>query len=435
MKYKFRENFSSHAIYANGDVYNKSTGRYMNIWTFKGIDYYNLYNDQGKKQTFKITKLVYEAFYNETITLADFIIHKDGNVKNFHYTNLEKISRKEMQQKLSTIPLILNPSKKWVIAKGFKNYKVSNYGDIYSIKLNKMIKIKKREDGYISSNIVNDKHKSKYILVHRLVYDSFIGIKNKKNDIDHLNRIRDDNVLSNLKEKTRQENSLNKSKFNKRSLKVLQYDLKGNFVKEWDSMNQIKEKLGHSKASISRSCNGKAKTAFGFTWQYKNIVKDLTGYIILKTPDNIFVPKYKINKKGAIILSHNNLILEKHLNNGYNVISLEVNGNRKEFKVYRLVASSFINNEAKNNIVNHLDENKINDNVENLEWTTQKGNVDHSLGIKINQLDIKTKKVINTFNCINDAYRSLNKPLGHGINDACKGKAIQAYGYKWEYIK
>ena len=435
MKYKFkiRENFSRYDIFEDGDVYDNLTGRYKNAWIVKGIHYYTLFNDQNKKQTFKIDKLMYEAFYDETITLADFIQHKDGDDKNFHYKNLKKISRKKMQQRLSTKPLILDPTKKWVIAKDFDNYKVSDYADIYSIKLNKMMKIKHRADGYDSINLINNKYKEKQVLINRLIYDSFIGIKDKTNEIDHLNKIRNDNRLINLAEKTSKSNAANRSHTSKKCQPILQYTLEGKFVKEWDSMYQIKDVLNYHRGSISRCCTGKAKTAYKYTWKYKNSVQDLTNYVTLKTPCGILT-KYKINKSGVIV-NQINLINAANLKNGYEHVTLDVNGVSKIFRVNRLVASSFSDTDIKNLVVNHLDENKLNNNIENLEPTTQRNNVIYSLGIKINQLDLKTLKVLNTYNCINDAYIALKKPLGHGINDTCKGKAIQAYGYKWEYVK
>lgn len=62
--------------------------------------------------------------------------------------------------------------------------------------------------------------------------------------------------------------------------KVVQLDLKGNFVNEWDSMRLAGRSLNkESVSSISACCKGKAKTTYGFKWMYKedyeNIIKEL----------------------------------------------------------------------------------------------------------------------------------------------------------------
>ena len=63
---------------------------------------------------------------------------------------------------------------------------------------------------------------------------------------------------------------------------------------------------------------------------------------------------------------------------GYKVIALTKNGKRKSFQVHRLVAEAFIPNLQNKPFINHIDENRINNNVNNLEWCTQKENVLHS---------------------------------------------------------
>jgi hypothetical protein len=64
--------------------------------------------------------------------------------------------------------------------------------------------------------------------------------------------------------------------------------------------------------------------------------------------------------------------------NGYLVVSLSNRQKRKNYYVHRLVAEAFLYHPKNENYINHKDYNKRNNHVDNLEWCTQKHNVDHS---------------------------------------------------------
>lgn len=57
---------------------------------------------------------------------------------------------------------------------------------------------------------------------------------------------------------------------NKKRKPVLQYDLDGNFIKEWESGYKAAECLKVSNGPISIVCNGKGLTAYGFKWKFKH---------------------------------------------------------------------------------------------------------------------------------------------------------------------
>lgn len=64
--------------------------------------------------------------------------------------------------------------------------------------------------------------------------------------------------------------------------------------------------------------------------------------------------------------------------NGYKYYRLSKNNNKKMFYAHRLVAKAFIENPNKFPIVNHLDGNKLNNNKEDLEWSTYSNNITHA---------------------------------------------------------
>jgi hypothetical protein len=72
-----------------------------------------------------------------------------------------------------------------------------------------------------------------------------------------------------------EEEKLNLSLGHKNREEVLQYDLKGNFVKSWNSRNQIKRELGFDNMSIGKCCKGEFNSCNGYVWIYKKDINSI----------------------------------------------------------------------------------------------------------------------------------------------------------------
>ena len=73
-------------------------------------------------------------------------------------------------------------------------------------------------------------------------------------------------------------------------------------------------------------------------------------------------------------------IIKQHVDSvGYLIVSLKINGKKKIFRTHRLIATSFIPNRKNKQQVNHIDSNRTNNKVSNLEWCTPKENTNHGL--------------------------------------------------------
>ena len=84
---------------------------------------------------------------------------------------------------------------------------------------------------------------------------------------------------------------------------------------------------------------------------------------------------YKVSTLGRVKSLRKNKIMNFTTRSGYNVLNLRKEGKRYSKQVHRLVAEAFIENPQNKPIVNHKDTNRKNNNVNNLEWCTQKENV------------------------------------------------------------
>lgn len=88
--------------------------------------------------------------------------------------------------------------------------------------------------------------------------------------------------------------------------------------------------------------------------------------------------RYFISSNGQIKNKYGK-ILKPWIRNGYYTIGLMINKKRTNYYIHRLVAEYFLSNPDKHrNFVNHLDGDKLNNNVSNLEWCTRQENAQHA---------------------------------------------------------
>ena len=125
--------------------------------------------------------------------------------------------------------------------------------------------------------------------------------------------------------------------------------------------------------------------------------------------------------------------------NGYLGVVLCKNGIVRSFLLHRLVASAFIPNPDNGFcVVNHLDENKQNNSVENLEWCTQKENVNY--GTRNKRASEKRQKPVlcielnQIFQSLTDAAKQLSLSVGN-ISWVLTGRSKTAGGYHFEYAE
>lgn len=100
-----------------------------------------------------------------------------------------------------------NKENEWSQIKGL-NYEASIGGEIRNIKTKRIIKQRVSTDGYYIVDIQVNK-KSKTFKTHRLIAEIFLPIDLGRNEVDHINRIKTDNRLENLRWVTRNENMNN----------------------------------------------------------------------------------------------------------------------------------------------------------------------------------------------------------------------------------
>lgn len=150
--------------------------------------------------------------------------------------------------------------------------------------------------------------------------------------------------------------------------------------------------------------------------------------------------RYIISNKGEIKSLKRNKVLKKELRRNYWSIQLYDGNKFKHFSIHRLVGIHFVENPNNLPFINHIDENKLNNNANNLEWCTASYNINYGTciqravekkSIPVMQLD-KNKNLINIFSSISEA-ESKTKVHNPNIIKCCKGERKTAGGYIWKY--
>lgn len=145
-------------------------------------------------------------------------------------------------------------------------------------------------------------------------------------------------------------------------------------------------------------------------------------------------PNYQVSNLGRVKNIKRGYILKNNIGTyGYYRVNLG-RGNMR--KVHRLVAEAFIPNPLELPYINHLDENKLNNDVSNLEWATASQNNKHSAhqhSCKINQLTLDGD-FIKTFKSAKEIQDTFGFDKSNVIA-VCRGRINQTHGYKWEYAE
>lgn len=116
---------------------------------------------------------------------------------------------------------------------------------------------------------------------------------------------------------------------------------------------------------------------------------------------------------------------------GYLMVKLTKHHKTIGFSLHRLVAEAFIPNPQNYPQVNHKDEDKSNNCVENLEWCDAKYNNRYSHSTCVVQYD-KNWNIVKEWECISDASKALNIPAPN-ITMCCTKKTRSAGGFFWCY--
>lgn len=141
----------------------------------------------------------------------------------------------------------------------------------------------------------------------------------------------------------------------------------------------------------------------------EEVWKDIDGFTIQYQISSLGRVR-RVTELGFVFLKPNNC-------NRYTAIGLFKNGKQRQYKIHRLVALSFIPNPENKSQVNHINGDKLNNSISNLEWCTSKENIRHSWDNGLRFFTDKQKKL---------SSEMCKKRLG--INSPCSKRIVSECG-------
>ena len=145
---------------------------------------------------------------------------------------------------------------------------------------------------------------------------------------------------------------------------------------------------------------------------------------------------FQVSNDGRVRNKHGRILKGSVNNNGYQMVHLRTKDKNKLCTVHRLVAEAFISNPDNLPQINHKDENKANNSVENLEWCTGKYNVNYGTrnerAGKIRGYMVYCVELNKTFNSMVEAEKETGAKQ---IAKACRGIYSHSGGYHWKFVE
>lgn len=125
---------------------------------------------------------------------------------------------------------------------------------------------------------------------------------------------------------------------------------------------------------------------------------------------------YSISDTGRVRSKDGNILKPRDNGRGY----LNINVNNKTYYIHRLVADAFLTTITSKDQVNHIDGNKLNNNISNLEWVTAKENIQHATdtGLKDQKGDKSVAARLtneDAINIVNDKRKQRDIAVSYGV--------------------
>ena len=308
---------TNYSVSSDGRIHNDKLDRILN--GSYGTNEYHVVQLflHGKSKNFQVHRLVATAFCDNpnNYTIVD---HIDRDKYNNHANNLRWVDNslnvKNAKRRQNNIQNYFTDEidDNW--------HEIFNHSE-YLINLSNSMVINKNTHRILKPQNRNNYQRiqlnGKMYSLHHLVWETYNQKKIPQNmQIDHIDGDKSNNYIDNLRLVTPSENMKNAHKNNENlnSIEISAYDLQGNFVKKYNTIQEAADEMGVTHAAI-RTASERDGTCAGYYWLKKNQDIDFImnmwipeGYVQMKNH-----PTYCINKNGDVYNKRNKKHTPKHL--------------------------------------------------------------------------------------------------------------------------
>jgi len=278
----------------------------------------------------------------------------------------------------------------WKTIKYAENYEISDQGNIRIKKNNRLLKInyeRLKETNSRARPGLTSNGKLKQYYLHRIVAEHFLDNPNNLPEVNHKDGDFYNNKLENLEWISKLDNMRHAVQTNciknKYKTKIKVTNKETNEIQHFESITSCSIELEISKGTISNCCRNKL-TNKKYNFEYDSIkepsVSNDENVIWKEYPECI---KYLVSNTGEVKHKRTDNILKGCLIHGYRNVLLHVDTNKPKLNrlVHRMVALTFLENPENKPAVDHIDTNKLNNNVKNLRYVTYKENMNNETTI------------------------------------------------------
>jgi hypothetical protein len=353
----------------------------------------------------------------------------------------------------------------WKKIPGFSKCEASNFGVVRNIVTSYVYK-PHLKNSYLALALIGDDKKRKGLLLHQIVAITFLPNLENKETVNHKDKNTLNNNLNNLEWATYLEQNIHKKltipkqQFSLASSRpVLLFDKTTNglirrfesvvlschyiyennldLFKNYDNFDIAKKTMKSRLAKILNN-NLRNDEVIYDKYKIKYVIVVHQGEQWMPIPPDIIDGTLNcfVSSFGRVKNSKGRDTYGEIHTNGY----MKTHLSKKSYSVHRILAKVFLPNPKNKTQVNHKDGNKLNNDINNLEWNTPSENCLHRSNLstnthlrKIIQFDLNRNK-INEFTSIANASKIL-KLSCNSIHSCCKLKQIQTGGFIFRYIE
>jgi hypothetical protein len=330
---------------------------------------------------------------------------------------------------------------------GYSRYELSTDGYLRTVATGYMTKGTPTAENRHRLHIKDDTGSKNSPYIYQLMAQLFIGPPpTPAHTVDHIDRVRTNNVLSNLRWATKSEQSENQHKpksFRSKPVTMILPDgqeyitflsIKLFFGSEhWTP--GIGEYNNNNRSYMTDACRT-GRYLFGCRWKYATDSMPGEEWRLLEIPDYGMI---YVSNEGRVVNLKGKFTFGRTEDRGYKTLSL----NHVHYQVHRLIMAGFVGLDPR--LVNHKDGNKKNNRIENLEYATDLENIEHAIktGLRppktnghksrpILQIDPYTGTIVAKYPSGAEAARAMGVH-GNSITVVCNGGRKSCRGFLWRY--